>query len=89
MDKIFGGSIVTTLLTLVFLSFVVGLLFAMFGIDPIDLWRNFGETFQRVWQFFGDTIQWGFKYAVVGAIVVLPLWILYRLLLAFTTQKKS
>ena len=89
MDKIFGGSIVGTLLKLVLLSFIVGLTFAIFGIDPMDLWRNFGETVQRTWAFAGDAIQWGSKYAILGAIVVLPMWILYRLVRAVTMPKKG
>ena len=89
MDKIFGGPIIPTLLKLVLLSLVVGLVFATFGIDPLDLWRNFGETFQRAWEFAGDAIQWGFKYAILGAVVVLPVWLIYRLLRAVTSPKKS
>ncbi|MBI1212684.1 MAG: hypothetical protein GC190_14560 [Alphaproteobacteria bacterium] len=89
MDKIFGGPIVPTLLRLLILSFFVGLAFAAFGIDPLDLWSDFWQTFQDAWRYAGDFINWGFKYAVLGAIVVLPLWIIYRLLRAISSPKKS
>lgn len=89
MDRIFGGPIIPTLLKLVLLSFVVGLVFAILGIDPLDLWRNFGDTIQRMWELLGDTVQWGFKYAILGAVVVLPVWIIYRLLRAVAAPKKG
>jgi len=82
MEKIFGGPIVATLFKLAVLSFIVGLVFAIFGIDPVDLWREFGTTIERAWTLVFDAINWGWKYAVLGAIVVLPLWIIYRLVMA-------
>jgi hypothetical protein len=88
MDKIFGGAIVPTLFKLALLSFIVGLVFAMFGINPIDLWREFGATIERAWALVFDAVTWGFQYAVVGAIVVLPVWIIYRILL-FVSKPKS
>ena len=89
MDKIFGGPVVPTLLKLLLLSFFVGLAFAIFGIDPTNLWSNFWETVQEAWRYAGDFIQWGIKYAILGAIVVLPLWIIYRLLKSFGAPNKS
>ncbi len=82
MERIFGGPIVATLLKLAVLSFIVGLVFAIFGIDPVDLWREFGTTIQRAWTLVFDALDWGWKYAILGAIVVLPLWIIYRLVMA-------
>lgn len=87
MEKIFGGAIVPTLFKLALLSFIVGLVFALFGIDPVDLWREFGATIERVWVMVFDALSWGWKYAVLGAIVVLPLWIIYRLVLVVSKPK--
>ena len=89
MDRIFGGSPIPVLLRLLLLSFVVGLALWIFGIDPMDLWRNFGETIRAVWENIGDFAQWAIKYVALGAVVVLPLWIIYRVLRAVTSAKKS
>jgi hypothetical protein len=89
MEKIFGGPVVPTLMKLLLLSFFVGLTFAAFGIDPINLWTNFWDTVREAWYHVGDFISWGVKYAILGAIVVLPLWIVYRLLKAISAPKKS
>ena len=87
MEKIFGGAVVPTLFKLAILSFVVGLVFAIFGIDPVDLWKEFGSTIERAWTLVFDAIFWGWKYAVLGAIVVLPVWIIYRLFLVVSRPK--
>jgi hypothetical protein len=87
MEKIFGGPIVPTLFRLALLSFIVGLIFAIFGIDPVDLWKEFGSTIERAWQLVFDALIWGWRYAVLGAIVVLPIWIFYRVMMAVTKPK--
>ena len=88
MDKIFGGPIVPTLFRLVVLSFVVGLVLWVLGIDPIELWRDFGHTIREAWTKVVDFIDWAGQYAILGAIVVLPIWIIYRLLM-YVTRPKS
>ena len=87
MDKIFGGPIVPTLFRLALLSFIVGLILWTFGVDPVDLWKEFGTTIQQAWQLVFDALDWAWKYAVIGAIVVLPVWIFYRLIMAVTKPK--
>ena len=87
MDKIFGGPIVPTLFRLAILSFIVGLTLFFLGIDPVDLWRNFGKTIRDAWTIVVDTMDWASQYAILGAIVVLPIWIIYRLVLYVTRAK--
>lgn len=89
MDKIFGGPVVPTLFKLALLSVFVGLVFAAFGINPMDLWRNFGDTIQQAWSMAFDAINWSWQYAALGAIVVLPLWIIYRVLIAVTGKPRG
>ena len=89
IDKIFGGSPLPVLLRLLLLSFVVGLALWVFGVDPLDLWRDFGRTIEEIWWHLGDFVQWAIKYVALGAIVVIPLWIIYRVLRAMTATKKG
>lgn len=89
MDRIFGGPVVPTLLKLALLSVIVGLVFAVFGINPMDLWLNFGETIQEAWRMAFDAVNWSWQYAALGAIVVLPLWIIYRVLVAITGRPRG
>ena len=89
MDKIFGGAVVPTLLKLAAVSVIVGLVFAAFGIDPMNLWRDFGATIRDAWVLALDAVNWSWQYAALGAIVVLPLWIIYRIIIAIGGRPKG
>lgn len=89
MDKIFGGAVVPTLLKLAAISVIVGLVFAAFGIDPMNLWRDFGATIRDTWVLALNAVDWSWQYAALGAIVVLPLWIIYRIIIAIGGRPKG
>ena len=44
MNRFFGGPILPTLFKLAIASIAVGVVLAVFGIKPIDLWRDFIDT---------------------------------------------
>lgn len=79
MQRIFGGPVLPTLLKLVVASVVVGILLAFFGIQPIDLWRDFLDTIARIWRMGFSAIDWSVRYVLLGAVVVVPIWIFVRL----------
>ena len=79
MDKLLGGPLLPTLLKLAIASVVVGIVLAVFGIRPIDLWHDFLDTVIRVWEMGFDAIRWSGEYFVLGAVVVIPIFIVVRL----------
>lgn len=79
MDKILGGPLIPTLFKLLVASVVVGILLAFFGIAPVDLWRNFLDTVARIWRMGFDAIDWSVRYILLGAVVVIPIWLVVRL----------
>ncbi len=83
------GRSAKTLLKLIFACFIVGLIFAVFGIDPMNLWRDFGATIRDAWTLAFDAVNWSWQYAALGAIVVLPVWIIYRIILAVTGKPRG
>jgi len=69
------SSIRDTLIKLVLFSFVIGLLLSFFDIDPAELLKNFGATAQKIFEIVADIIEWGVKYVLLGAVVVVPIWL--------------
>jgi len=69
---------------LVFISILVGLILAAFRIDPRDLWVDFFGTIRDVWSRFittlGDSIAWAVEYFLLGAIIVVPIWLAWHLI---------
>jgi hypothetical protein len=82
MDRrqFFGDSIVQTLLRLVLLSIVVGVVFAALGITPQNLIERLERLIERLASLGFDTVKWAFRYFLLGAVIVFPVWFIVRLL---------
>lgn len=78
MNALFGGPVLPTLIKLAVASVVVGILLAIFGIQPIDLWRNFIDTVAHIWNMGFDALSWSVRYILLGAVVVVPIWLVLR-----------
>lgn len=79
LTRFLGGSPTLVLLRLVLLSVVVGVILAALGLDP-------GNIFQSLERFAGGLLHLGvdalshvWRYFLLGAAVVLPLWLLLRI----------
>ncbi|PKQ05681.1 MAG: hypothetical protein CVT73_11325 [Alphaproteobacteria bacterium HGW-Alphaproteobacteria-12] len=79
MNRFFGGPIVPTLFKLAVASIAVGVVLAVFGIKPTDLWRDFLDTVGAIWAMGFDAIDWSVQYLLLGAVVVIPIFIAVRL----------
>lgn len=65
-----------TIIKLAVICLVVGLLLTFFDITPKDLLTNFWRTVRNIWQVGADAAEWAWKYVALGAVVVLPIWLL-------------
>jgi Na+/H+-dicarboxylate symporter len=66
-----------TVLKIVLFSFIIGLLLSFFDINPTELLRNFGATAEKIFEIVADIIEWGVKYVLLGAVVVVPIWLVF------------
>ncbi|WP_299479740.1 DUF6460 domain-containing protein [uncultured Roseibium sp.] len=80
LSRFLGGSPAQVLLRLVFLSFVVGIILSALNLDPLDLVNMAVNFVERLWDMGFNAIGRLGNYLVVGAIVVVPIWLLTRLL---------
>jgi len=71
---------------LIAISIAVGLVLALLNIDPATVWSDFFGTFARAWvktwHAVVDAAGWAFDYFILGAILVVPVFIILRLLKA-------
>jgi Na+/H+ antiporter NhaC len=82
MDRrqFFGdGSVMSTLLRLVLLSIVVGVVFSALGITPFNLVERLEHLIRNVMNMGFEAFNWAFKYFLLGALIVFPIWFLVRL----------
>lgn len=80
LSRFLGGSPAQVLLRLVFLSFVVGILLSALGLDPLDLVTMTIDFVVRLWNMGFHAIGRLGNYLVVGAMVVVPIWLITRVL---------
>jgi uncharacterized protein DUF6460 len=70
----------SVLLRLLVVSLVVGLILSMFGFDPESIYESFQRGLRRLIE-FGLTDFWQIgRILLTGAMVVLPVWFVLRLL---------
>ncbi|MEM5584459.1 DUF6460 domain-containing protein [Roseibium sp. AS2] len=80
LSRFLGGSPAQVVLRLVFLSFVVGIILAALNLDPLDLVHMAVDFVERLWNMGFHALGRLGNYLVIGAIVVLPIWLIMRLL---------
>jgi hypothetical protein len=65
---------------LVLLSIVVGVVFSALGITPYNLVERLEQIIRNLMNLSFDAINWALKYFLLGAVIVLPIWFVVRLL---------
>jgi hypothetical protein len=83
MPKITGSTIIKLLI----LCFIVGAALAFFQVDPRDLLRHVINLARSIAEWsvsvFGDAMS----YVLLGAVVVIPIWLVFYLLRAMRGRR--
>jgi hypothetical protein len=80
MARFFGGSPAGVILRLIVVSFVVGVILSALGVSPFDIVNGLRNLFWRIYHLGFDSVEWIFRYFLLGAVVVFPIWLVMRLL---------
>lgn len=75
-----GGHPVAVVVRLVLLSILVGVLLSAFGITPRNFFATIDGLARWVYDLGFSAVEWLLEYLVLGAMVVVPLFLLNRLL---------
>lgn len=73
-------SVLSTALKIAFACLIVGLILSLFGIDPWQLYGRVGDMADDAAGAVAGFIGWAWRYIVIGAVIVVPLWLLIFLL---------
>jgi len=81
MDRggFFGESVAGTIIRLVLISIVVGIVFSALGITPFNIVERLEQIVRRITDLGFDAVRWAFNYFLLGAIIVIPVWLVLRL----------
>jgi hypothetical protein len=80
MTKVFGGSPFAVLGRLILVSILVGVILSALGLDPFDIVRSVERLIRSVWNMGWEAVRYVWRYFLLGAVLVIPIWILIRLI---------
>ncbi len=87
-ERIFGGNPVGVLIRLVIISIVVGIVLQALNISPPDILYRLEMLAQNIYSMGFGAFRGLINYFLIGAVVVIPIWFIARLLGAFRNPSK-
>ncbi len=79
MEKFFGGAPLWVVLRLVVISLVLGIVLAAFNLDAFGLVEKLRDLLSALYNMGFDAFRWIFEYFILGAVIVVPVWLVFRL----------
>ena len=79
LSRFLGGSPLGVAFRLVMLSILAGVVLAAIGFDPWNIVHSIRLLFVRIWDLGFDAINGLWRYFLLGAVIVIPIWLLGRL----------
>jgi hypothetical protein len=77
--RFFGGPPLSVVFRLVLLSILIGVILEVLGLDPWNIIASLRTLALRVWDMGFDAVRWLWRYLLLGAAVVVPVWLIVRL----------
>jgi Family of unknown function (DUF6460) len=79
MERFFGGSPLAVVIQLVIASIIIGVVLSFFGFNPADLYDAVLRLGDWISSLGLDAVKKALRYLLLGAIVVVPLWLIVRI----------
>ena len=79
VTKVFGGSPLAVLGRLILLSILIGVILSALGLDPFDIVHSIERLIRSLWNLGFDAFRWLWRYFLLGAVIVVPIWLIMRL----------
>ena len=79
MTRWVGGSPLAVLGRLILVSILVGVILSALGLDPFDIVYSIQRLILSVWNMGFDGFLWLWRYFLLGAMIVIPIWLIMRM----------
>jgi hypothetical protein len=79
LSRFLGGSPLAVLGKLVMLSILIGFVLHAFGLNPFNIIESIQHLIQSIWNLGFDAVRWLWRYFLLGAVIVIPIWFIVRL----------
>ncbi len=79
VSRFLGGPPLAVLMRLVLLSILVGVILHAVGFDPWNIFQSLRTLLGHMWEMGFDAVRWLWRYFLLGAAIVIPIWFIMRL----------
>jgi hypothetical protein len=79
VHRFFGGQPIAVIFRLVLLSILIGIILKVLGLDPLNIIRSIQDLVRSIWNMGFDAVVWLWRYFLLGAVIVIPVWLVVRL----------
>ena len=80
LNQFLGDTPFRVLVRLLVLSFIVGLVLSAIGLHPLEIFDWFERLVVRIYEMGFDAVQEGIRYLFLGALIVVPIFLIMRLI---------
>ena len=80
MERFFGGNPALVLVRLAILSLIVGVVLAALGFSPFEILDSIKRLIERIYDMGFAAVEKAFRYFLLGAVIVFPVWLVMRAL---------
>ena len=81
-SRFLGGPPLAVFFRLVLLCVLVGVILHALGFDPGNIIDSIRRMVQAIWDMGFDAVRWVWRYFLLGAIIVIPIWLILRFMRA-------
>jgi hypothetical protein len=79
VTRFFGGPPLSVIFRLALLSILVGVILGALGFDPWNIIESLQRLMQNIWDLAFRAVRDLWRYLVLGAVIVVPIWLVLRL----------
>ena len=80
VNRFFGGPPLSIIFRLILLSLLIGVILQVLGLDPWNIFDSLRRLVLHVWDMGFDALRWLWRYLLLGAFIVVPIWLIVRLM---------
>jgi Family of unknown function (DUF6460) len=80
LNRFFGGPPLSVIFRLILLSILIGVILEVIGLDPWNLIESLKRLVLHIWDMGFDAVRWLWRYLLLGAAVVVPIWFVVRVM---------
>ena len=78
VNRFLGGPPLAVLGKLILLSILIGVVLSALGLDPLNIFASVQRLIRDIWNMGFDAVRWLWQYFLLGAVIVIPIWLILR-----------